>query len=69
MPGTRLNPSPHARPWLTSLEPWQRDALLALRETLNVDSDAVLRAGVTLVILLTAAGLHPVAREAFREPQ
>ncbi len=53
------SPSPFAKPWLTSLEPWQREALLNLRESLGVDSDAVLRAGVTLVLLLAAAGAAP----------
>jgi hypothetical protein len=48
-------PSPIAETWVTSLEPWQREGLLRLREQLGVDADALLRAGVTLVLAIIAA--------------
>jgi hypothetical protein len=40
--------------WVTSLEPWQREAILRLRDRLGVDGDALLRAGVTIVLALVA---------------
>lgn len=46
-----VEPNPHARPILTALEPWQREGLERLREELGVDEDAVIRAGLTLVLL------------------
>ena len=48
-------PSETAEAWVTSLEPWQRDGLLRLRDSLGVDGDALLRAGVTIVLALVAA--------------
>jgi hypothetical protein len=47
-------PSEKAEVWVTSLEPWQRDGLLRLRDRLGVDSDALLRAGITIVLALVA---------------
>ena len=52
-------PSNVAEPWLTSLEPWQRDGILRLREALGVDADALVRAGVTLVLSLVAVQVPP----------
>lgn len=49
------HPSRVAEQWVTSLEPWQREGLLRLRESLGVDGDALLRAGVTLVLAIVAA--------------
>ncbi len=46
-----VEPNPHAQPTLTALEPWQREGLERLREELGVDEDAVIRAGLTLVLL------------------
>lgn len=40
---------------MTSLEPWQREGLLRLRESLGVDADALLRAGVTLMLAIVGA--------------
>jgi hypothetical protein len=48
-------PSSIAETWVTSLEPWQREGLLRLRGQLGVDADALLRAGVTIVLALVAA--------------
>jgi hypothetical protein len=48
-------PSLIAETWVTSLEPWQREGLLRVREQLGVDADALLRAGVTVVLAIVAA--------------
>jgi hypothetical protein len=48
------NPSPLARQYLTSIEPWQRDALARVSRHLGVDEDAILRAGLTVVLALIA---------------
>jgi hypothetical protein len=44
------NPAPDTVTWITSIEPWQREGLLRVRELLGIDADALLRAGVTLVL-------------------
>lgn len=49
------HPSRGTETWVTSLEPWQREGLLRLREVLGVDADALLRAGVTVVLSIVAA--------------
>ena len=49
------NPSLRARQYLTSIEPWQRDALAELTRRLGVDEDAILRAGLTFILVLIAA--------------
>ena len=43
------NPDQRARSCLTSLEPWQLDSVEELRER-GIDGDAVIRAGVTLML-------------------
>ena len=49
------NPAPDAVTWVTSIEPWQREGLLRVREQLGIDADALLRAGVTLALSLVGA--------------
>jgi hypothetical protein len=49
------NPAPGNDTWVTNLEPWQREGLLRLREVLGVDADALLRAGVTVVLSIICA--------------
>jgi hypothetical protein len=49
------NPSQFARPLLTSVEPCQRRALDAVCRRLGLDDDAVIRAGLTLVLAMIAA--------------
>jgi hypothetical protein len=53
-PTTLANPARSVRPTLTSLEPWQRDALETLRRELGLDGDAVIRSGLTLMLGLLA---------------
>jgi hypothetical protein len=49
------NPAPGTIIWVTSVEPWQREGLLRIREELGVDADALLRAGVTLALSIVGA--------------
>jgi hypothetical protein len=49
------NPEPTTETWITSIEPWQREGLLRVRELLGVDADALLRAGITLVLSIVGA--------------
>jgi hypothetical protein len=49
------NPAPGTETWITSIEPWQREGLLRIREQLGIDADALLRAGVTLALSIVGA--------------
>jgi hypothetical protein len=49
------NPAPEGQTWITSIEPWQREGLLRVRELLGIDADALLRAGVTLALSIVGA--------------
>ena len=52
---TLPNPSRQASEWLTSLEPWQIEAVQTVREAYGVDGDALIRAGLTLLLSVVAA--------------
>jgi hypothetical protein len=68
------NPAPKAETWITSIEPWQREGLLRVRELLGIDADALLRAGLTLALGLVGAvtpddaATPPVSAEGASEP-
>lgn len=49
------NPEPSSETWTTSIEPWQREGLLRVRELLGIDADALLRAGITIVLSVVGA--------------
>ncbi len=49
------NPETSTETWITSIEPWQREGLLRVRELLGVDADAILRAGITLVLAIVGS--------------
>jgi len=49
------NPAPDTVTWITSIEPWQREGLLRVRELLGIDADALLRAGVTFALSIVGA--------------
>lgn len=66
MPRSSIHdPETRARPWLTSLEPWQINHVNGLRE-LGLDGDAIVRAGVTLA-LATIAGSRAVGLGSLQE--
>lgn len=46
-------PSRTAKPYLTSLDPWQIEAINHLREQHGIDGDALIRAGVTLALAMS----------------
>jgi hypothetical protein len=56
-------PSRTAKPRLLGLEPWQIEAVERVRETFGIDGDALVRAGLTLVLGLVAqAPAHAIER-------
>jgi hypothetical protein len=55
------NPAPGTETWITSVEPWQREALLRIRDVIGIDSDALLRAGLTVVLALVGSEVPDAA--------
>jgi hypothetical protein len=54
-PTKLMNPSRNTMQLMTSIEPWQRDAMQVLRDDLGIDGDALIRAGLTLVLCIVGA--------------